>query len=187
VVFFHPSTYPSAYSAKLPHPVKVSSLYVPLRDMPDKLEEAATPSANGADPVYEPVVKQPTDTVESYELAITLPDENSDHKAFHQAVGCRPSRKAMLTAGFSVVSGWADVVSYKAFGSFAALMTGNTVKMGLSVVDDELNGYYYASILCSYIFGVILFNWCKYINPGGSIYKLTCIPLCSHIQSVDRD
>jgi hypothetical protein len=97
----------------------------------------------------------------------------------------------VLTAGFAVVAGWADVVCFKAFGSFAALMTGNTVKMGLSVFDGTDAGAnsssgsfnqksaddddaattpdnevaYYGSILCSYICGVWMFNLIKRFWP----------------------
>jgi uncharacterized membrane protein YoaK (UPF0700 family) len=78
----------------------------------------------------------------------------------------------LLTAGFALVAGWADVVCFKAFGSFAALMTGNTVKMGLSVFDNnsstgnESDAGYYGSILGSYIFGVWLINLIKHFCPS---------------------
>ena len=77
-----------------------------------------------------------------------------------------PSRKTILTACFAVAAGWADLVCFKEFGSFAALMTGNTVKLAISLVDD--NGYppvYYLCILGSYIMGVIAFQLCKHVHP----------------------
>ena len=93
----------------------------------------------------------------------------------------------LLTSGFALTAGWADVVCFKTFGSFAALMTGNTVKMGLSVTksvtgsseqgaDDVL---YYISILCSYIFGVWLFNLVKKVWPArpGWAASLVCVAL----------
>ena len=117
-----------------------------------------------------------------------------------------PAHAVALTAGFALVAGWADVVCFKAFGSFAALMTGNTVKMGLAVFDGSSsrsnssnttagqagsggsggsggNGgsggsdtAYYGSILCSYIFGVWLFNLIKHLCPARP--GLAASPVC---------
>ena len=75
-----------------------------------------------------------------------------------------------MTAGFALVAGWADVVTFKAFGPFSALMTGNAVKMGLSAFDSEtsdgIGAAHYGSILCSYIFGVWMFNLIKHFCPA---------------------
>jgi uncharacterized membrane protein YoaK (UPF0700 family) len=114
----------------------------------------------------------------------TAPQQPADREAAAgaappAAAACQPGdpsrtrelpAAAAVTAGFAVVAGWADVVTFKAFGSFGALMTGNTVKMGLSVFDSEEPGAadaaYYGSILCSYIFGVWLFNLIKHFCPA---------------------
>ena len=111
-----------------------------------------------------------------------------------------PAHAVALTAGFALVAGWADVVCFKAFGSFAALMTGNTVKMGLAVFDGSSSRSnssnttagqagsggsggsggsdtaYYGSILCSYIFGVWLFNLIKHLCPARP--GLAASPVC---------
>ena len=87
--------------------------------------------------------------------------------------------EAILTVGFALVAGCADVVTFKAYGSFAALMTGNTVKLGLSVFDEKLkiiDAVYFFAIICSYIFGVWLYNLMKHFFPGRS--GLASSPIC---------
>ena len=80
-----------------------------------------------------------------------------------------PSKKAMLTAGFAIAAGWADVICFKGYSSFAALMTGNTVKLALAPVEGDdggSNSVYFVAILASYIAGVVLFQVCKKFQPG---------------------
>jgi uncharacterized membrane protein YoaK (UPF0700 family) len=101
------------------------------------------------------------------EAAVEIPAPAVTAKA-----ACTPSRKAILTAGLSFAAGWADVVSYKTFKSFAALMTGNTVKLGLSITEpgqDAAESAYYVCIMLSYIFGVWLFQLCKRLHPGNEL------------------
>ena len=115
---------------------------------------------------------------EAVQIAIEVPKDDqsiveaspeSDPKGDQpENAACRPSTKALLTAGFAITAGWTDVVVFHCFGSFAALMTGNTVKLALSLFDEKLkdDSGYFISILCSYIFGAWLFQLCKHVCPG---------------------
>ena len=73
------------------------------------------------------------------------------------------------------------MLCFKSFGSFAALMTGNTVKLALAPFEKDENSSavdsaYYASILASYIFGVWLFQWAKVFRPNRPGWVAS--PLC---------
>ena len=72
-------------------------------------------------------------------------------------------------AGFAFTAGWVDVVTFHAFDSFGVLMTGNMVKLAISIFDDKKNGTdagFYISIMMSYMLGCTLFQIIKRYFPS---------------------
>lgn len=77
--------------------------------------------------------------------------------------------KALLTIGFAFASGWSDVICFARYASFAALMTGNTVKAGIASATESdqraVNVVYYLCIVLSYIAGGAIFEGVKSVRP----------------------
>ena len=75
------------------------------------------------------------------------------------------SKKILLTVGFSFAAGWADVISFMRYEAFAALMTGNAIKLGVvAATKDPARGVdtaFYACVIFSYIAGCVLFSEMK--------------------------
>merc|ERR1719310_1073857 len=77
--------------------------------------------------------------------------------------------KNLLTLGFAFAAGWSDVICFRRYESFAALMTGNTVKAGIaSATESEervINVVYYLCLVFSYIVGGLIFEIVKAQKP----------------------
>jgi len=73
--------------------------------------------------------------------------------------------KCLLTCGFAFAAGWSDVICFARYGSFAALMTGNTIKAGIAAATKSEqrfeNMVYYLCILICYIVGGVVFQAVK--------------------------
>jgi len=77
----------------------------------------------------QPNVELPSlDATEAKEKEVEKSEEKAD---------CNISRKAVLATGFAFTAGWVDVVTFHAFDSFGVLMTGNMVKLAISIFDDK--------------------------------------------------
>mmetsp|Transcript_10262 Transcript_10262/g.18954 ORF Transcript_10262/g.18954 Transcript_10262/m.18954 type:complete len:269 (-) Transcript_10262:392-1198(-) len=96
------------------------------------------------------------------------------------------ARKYILVIGFACAAGWSDVICFRRYQSFAALMTGNTVKAGIASAtqtekdfDRWLDVVYYISILLSYIAGGVIFEAVKARKPNkaGMILAPCCLAL----------
>ena len=75
------------------------------------------------------------------------------------------SKKIYLTLGFAFAAGWADVIGFVRYASFAALQTGNAVKLGKAAsIKKPSTGEdvaFYACVFLSYIAGCVLFEEIK--------------------------
>lgn len=88
--------------------------------------------------------------------------------------------KNLLTLGFAFAAGWSDVICFRRYESFAALMTGNTVKAGIASATESdervMNVIYYLCLVFSYIFGGLIFEGVKSYKPKRIGFILA--PLC---------
>eukprot|EP00929_Paragymnodinium_shiwhaense_P067193 TRINITY_DN33825_c0_g1_i1.p1 TRINITY_DN33825_c0_g1~~TRINITY_DN33825_c0_g1_i1.p1 ORF type:complete len:284 (+),score=66.29 TRINITY_DN33825_c0_g1_i1:92-943(+) len=91
--------------------------------------------------------------------------------------------KSVLTFGFSFAAGWSDVVCFVRYGSFAALMTGNTIKAGIAAATESdrrvQDTLYYLCILMCYISGGTIFHATKARAPKhiGKLMAIVCLGL----------
>lgn len=119
----------------------------------------------------QPNVELPSlDATEAKEKEVEKSEEKAD---------CNISRKAVLATGFAFTAGWVDVVTFHAFDSFGVLMTGNMVKLAISIFDDKKNGTdagFYISIMMSYMLGCTLFQIIKRYFPSYPAWA--CCPVC---------
>lgn len=88
-----------------------------------------------------------------------------------------------MTCGFAASAGWSDVICFRRYASFAALMTGNTVKAGIAAatpeesgLDRAVNVLYYLCIVITYMLGGTLFQFIKNWKPQRT--GCTAAPVC---------
>lgn len=71
----------------------------------------------------------------------------------------RPAYKKRIAVLMAFLTGWADCLFVKKFNFFGTMMTGNSMKVGMALVDGRLrDAGFYVSIIASYVFGVGLFR-----------------------------
>lgn len=91
--------------------------------------------------------------------------------------------KLLLTAGFACTGGWADVICFKRYEGFAALMTGNAIKVGIAAATQSrhraANVVFYLSVMLSYMVGVAIFQQLKSCcgNRTGRVAAVVCFTL----------
>ena len=88
----------------------------------------------------------------------------------------------LSTLALSFLAGYADVITYMRYGSFAASMTGNVVFAGRELAKGSWDVFFYISIMASWALGSSAYTEVARMCPqrGGSwtavaiAVKLTC-------------
>jgi len=108
------------------------------------------------------------------------------------------SAKSKLAIGFACSSGWSEVICFSRYHSFAALMTGNTVQLGIAATkliapDPEVrtqsaaNVAYYLCVLASYMLGATVLHFIKQWKPNraGTLAAPLCLFLVVACETVN--
>jgi uncharacterized membrane protein YoaK (UPF0700 family) len=71
----------------------------------------------------------------------------------------RSDGKKRLATGMAFLTGWADILLFLKYKTFATMMTGNLMWLATATVEGNLkNVGYYSSVIASYIFGLTAFR-----------------------------